>query len=380
MAIRMLVLSFALAGLAACTTPYRPAVFVDPAPELAGLASLVEQSGSRPVDVVLVHGMGTHDAKWAHDTIAQMVSAIDTNVKPSTVPELAAPPDANSIQVVQQTVTIGAGSIRFTALIWSPLTATLKQQLAYDDTGTPTDCAMPGECKPKRAKLNGILKDGLLNDRLSDAMIYQGQSRAGIRRKMVEALTKVIEDSDAAARRAASTPGPLVVVSESLGSKLTFDALVAMLDPRATALVRGAGERAVGRMAQVFMAANQLPILGLADQDASDIGPRLASEPAPGADSLQNFLRTIERPSVRRAGIAKIRLVGFTDPNDLLSYRLKPSRYASAYVDIADVLVSNESTFLGFLERPDTAHTSYLTNPNVASIIACGRPKSSACR
>jgi hypothetical protein len=377
MALRMLTLLCCLASLAGCTTPYRPPVFVHPAPEFPGLVRLAEQSGSRPVDVVLVHGMGTHDEKWAIDTIGELVSAISTNLKPRESEERFASAGADSIQVVKREVAIGGGTINFAALIWSPLTATLKKQLAYDDTGTPTDCAVAGDCKPQRAKLNGLLKDGLLNDRLSDVIIYQGH-RVAIQQKMVEALTNVIAESDAAARRAGSMPGPLVIVSESLGSKLAFDALVVMLQA-GSPNVR-ASERAAGRLAQVFMAANQLPMLGLADQEASNTNARLATGQAPSTDSLQNLLQLIARPSIRGAKATKLSVVAFTDPNDLLSYRLKASRYSSAEVDIADVLVSNEYTVLGLLERPDTAHTSYLTNPDVARIIACGRPTSSACR
>jgi hypothetical protein len=73
-------------------------------------------------------------------------------------------------------------------------------------------------------------------------------------------------------------------------------------------------------------------------------------------------------------------LVAFNDPNDLLSYRLLPSRYATEDVAVADVLVSNDKTYIGFVERPDTAHTEYTANKDVATAIACGIPKSKRCR
>jgi len=47
---------------------------------------------------------------------------------------------------------------------------------------------------------------------------------------------------------------------------------------------------------------------------------------------------------------------------------------------VADVLAFNDKTYLGLLERPDTAHTGYMANPDVTTAIACGKPKSAHCR
>lgn len=61
-------------------------------------------------------------------------------------------------------------------------------------------------------------------------------------------------------------PGPLILITESLGSKIMFDALNAMLERKEPATARSAASRLV----QVFMVANPLPIVGLADQVAGD--------------------------------------------------------------------------------------------------------------
>jgi len=369
-----------LALLVGCTTPFHPPVFVYGAPDFPGLVEVVERSGSRPVDVVLVHGMCTHDAKWAKEAVDLLVEAVDSSLKPSVGERPLLPTEPDSVQVVKRTEQIVGGTIRFTALVWSPLTARLKQQLAYDSTGTPTDCSASGECKPRRARLNGQLKDGLLNDCLADALIYQGQSHATIKQKMVDAISQVIEESQVQARNAGTSPGPLVLVSESLGSKLAFDALSDMLGPQASGRARAAGLRARERLAVVFMGANQIPILSLAEQNIAHRAPGFLPEDAPPTDSLQRFLRTMRTPPLAGREFSKMTLVAFTDPNDLLSYRLQASRYAGPSVEIADVLVSNASTYFGFLERPDTAHKGYRSNTDVATNIACGRPKSPRCK
>ena len=102
-------------------------------------------------------------------------------------------------------------------------------------------------------------------------------------------------------------------------------------------------------------------------------GDRHIASLVPVADPLQRFLalrQAFPRSAERR--FSELTLVALTDPNDLLSYRLLPSRYASPMVHVADVLVSNQPTYFGLLENPATAHTGYFSNPDVGRLIACG--------
>jgi hypothetical protein len=134
------------------------------------------------------------------------------------------------------------------------------------------------------------------------------------------------------------------------------------------------GRRAARRLGLVFMTGNQLPLLGLAEQT-------LVARAMPAQDTLQRFLELRRRQRAPRAEtIARLGLVAFTDPNDLLSYRLLPARYAAPDVAVADVLVSNDRTWLGLLENPLTAHLNYLGNPDVGALIACGYPALPGCR
>ena len=358
--------------LAACTTPYRPAVVVRDSAPFPGIVNLVQPGSKRPLDVILVHGMCTHDASWANHGIDRIAGVVSANVPG----QAAAGP--NGIQLVERTQQIGGTPVRFHALIWSPLTAPLKHQLDYDNTGSPSDCspAGSGECKTKRARLNGYVKDRLLNDCLSDAVIYEGASRNAIRDAMVESVSRIIESCP-------NGDQTLAVVAESLGSKILFDALSSMLEsrqPRTQAL----GQQAARRLGLLYMAGNQLPILGLAEQD---IERRPDNRSATAPDSLQRFLELRRRQAAAPLAepIARLAVVAFTDPNDLLSYRLLPARYAApdmrvADVAVADVLVSNARTWLGLIEDPVAAHLDYLENPEVGELIACGYPRFSGCR
>ncbi len=368
----------ACVALSACTTPYVPPVVVKDSAQFKGLVDLL--SPEQPLDVLLVHGMCTHDAGWAKEAMRRLATIVDSNVALQTREEvalMAAADGTPAIQLVVSEAVIAGSKLRMTGVVWSPLTTQLKQQLLYDNTGEPTDCATDAICKPKRAKLNGGLKDSLLNDCLADALAYQGASRLVIRKAMIDAFTKALDGTPVDAR--------VVLISDSLGSKISFDALSEMLQAGAASRAQAAA----ARMGSIYMNANQLPILGLADQTIPTPGPPgtlgltadAKSGLAPGADSLQSFVAARARvQETLKTKAPNLTLVAFTDPNDLLSYRLLPSRYKSAQVDVADVLVSNQTTYLGLFERPDTAHTSYMENPAVATAIACGIPKSTRCR
>ena len=69
----------------------------------------------------------------------------------------------------------------------------------------------------------------------------------------------------------------------------------------------------------------------------------------------------------------RLKIAAFTDPNDLFSYELEPNRYSDT--DVINVIVSNDLTWLGYLENPLAAHEGYRENENVQKFIACGKRK-----
>jgi hypothetical protein len=109
----------------------------------------------------------------------------------------------------------------------------------------------------------------------------------------------------------------------------------------------------------VYLAANQIPLLDLAN-------------PLPSTrSSLQTFVAI---SSGRRAenNAPPLKIVDFSDPNDLLTYRLLPMMLDVEGAELVNVTVSNDSTYFGFVERPDTAHCGYAWNRDVIGLIANG--------
>ena len=367
--------------ISACSMPYRPAQFMEAGASFPGLAHFVEQTPSHQVDVLLVHGMCTHDAGWATETVRQLGSALAANLPPPAARAKAAP---GQIEIIPAVMPAGDGAIRFQSLIWSPLTTPLKQQLCYDRTDKSAICEGSPPYTPQRASINARVKDKLMDDCLPDALIYQGEARGQVQQRMREAVLR--------ATAGAAPDAPLVVISESLGSKILFDTLSNMLDeagatPDATPEARRAADAAqqtLDRMAYLVMAANQIPILGLADQGLpAELGRRALPQ-----DSLQRVLERRRARSAAPAGAAGaapsalsgLTLLAFTDPNDLLSYTLQKEKYERPGVAVHNVLVSNARTWFGAFENPIGAHVRYLDNPDVGRLIACGEPKSSLCR
>ena len=359
---KTLSLLFVALLLCACSTPYRPPRLLDAGTAFPGLIDLAAQSGT--ADVLLVHGICTHDAAWADLVVSQLMRSVDAAVTP---PASARVDGGPQVQIVPSTVETPAGRLRFNALIWSPLTTGLKRQLCYDQSDKSELCAGAPPYPYTRARLNARFKDGLIDDCLPDALIYQGVARDEIQRRMRDAILQALAGGDGDA-------SPLVVISHSMGSKILFDTLLRMSEEAPGSRAERLAMRAVDRMRFLVMAANQIPLLSLADQQITSVG---LTPLVP--DSLQLLLQK-RLASKERTADRHLTLVAFTDPNDLLSYTLPPEKYAREGITVYNILVSNAPTYLGLLERPDHAHLDYLSNPDVGRLIACGQPKSSLCR
>jgi len=397
----------ACAGLAAvtlgaCSAPYHPPVFIEPNPVFPGLIDL---AAGKPVDVLMVHGICSHDASWASDVVRTLTRDINANL-----PSPALRPKAEAgIEVVSSTVGTPYGSLRFNGLIWSPLTRELKRQLCYDETDKSAICQDAPPFTPTRAKFNARAKDLLIDDCVPDALIYEGVSHDAMRQRMREAVMQVLEKDGNAPE------APLVVVAESMGSKYLFDTLLRMTQEVPDSHAASLAQRAVDRMQYLVMAGNQIPLLALADQQtaaglsaatgaatgasaATGATAPHASAAPPGGDSLQQLLQmrrawTSEARNASTAGAqaapaapttqaaqTHLVLIAFSDPSDVLSYTLQREKYARDGIDVYNILVSNGPTYLGLLERPDTAHLNYLENPDVARLITCGQPTSTRCK
>lgn len=385
--------------LVGCSAPYSKPEIVGDSPKAIGIADLLSQPTVEEIDVFLVHGMCTHDSTWVAEINNNFLRMLGSNLQVKSTDLKSTAVFDNETQLYSMAFTIAGKTLWTHSILWSPSTIPVKNSLCYDrnygrNANSASFCEEAPEYFFTRAAGNDMLKSELMNDCLADAMVYIGSTGSRVRDQVARAIeyaggSRTKDNSPVAVKRAAeSNQTPLIVYSESLGSKVFFDTLLQMENSGENNLV---AQRTFERITQIFMGANQIPILSLVkpvEELKTASGPA-TSQPLPFVDPLNELILRFGarlKENLGTLGIQPngrdnpIQVVAFSDPNDLLSYPLRGSKQAaSAQYHTIDVIVSNAPTYFGLLENPMTAHLSYRNNPEVHKIIVCGIPKNRNC-
>jgi hypothetical protein len=216
---------------------------------------------------------------------------------------------------------------------------------------------------------------------MTDVVVYGGPNGVNLRHAAQEAVCEAMGgrvEGTTCNVAPGSSPAALAFVTESLGSKMLFDAILEVW----TAAEKSSDKTAVDRVAKglaatriMYMVANQLPLLDAAGTEtAGALWDALPRQPAARGNTRTVFdLFSRARRTAARA-IEPMTVVAFSDPNDLLSYRIVPGHLDGNLKDfrIVNVMVSNDKTYFDFVERPDTAHCGYTWNPHVFGMLAKG--------
>lgn len=267
---------------------------------------------------------------------------------------------------------------------WAPLIADLKNLLAEDSS----------EARARqRLLVNRTLKRSLINERLADPVIYLGTPREDLQYPVKYAVCDILggqlefdsqeycQPKDVSASFASPNCGDgdgkdcidleddeIAIITYSLGSKITYDAIQRLLAPASPSddLIR---QRFASRVGTIYMLANQLPLLELADGKASS------------ADvSLREIGDLVARQSnsstKRRNTDQRLTVVAMSDPNDLLSYDITDAMAIGA----RNIRFVNVDLYLarrwGFVANPLGAHTGHDRSSAVVRLIANGTPRS----
>ena len=164
-----------------------------------------------------------------------------------------------------------------------------------------------------------------MNWSLSDAVLYTGKYKEHMQYPIMRAVEIVTGDGLGA-------NDELAVITHSLGSRMTFDTLDNMVNGTPilgeTNYDKTAAPELIRRTTSIFMCANQLPLLALADAEKP-----VAHPPRLVHLGLRRFLRKHADIRARHVKLANepaeppLRVVAFSDPNDLLSYPLNPKDF-----------------------------------------------------
>jgi hypothetical protein len=337
--------------LVACSTPYTRPLVVPHTAQVPGIADSMERAGAGRADVVSMHGMCTHTYdSWVVPAVAQLADAFD--VESVNIEEVFA---HDGLKLFRARLSTSAGDVTHYSIVWSSISAAWKQTLCYDNSAYPDGYS--GVCSDapypyKRANINEDLKSTLLNDCLSDVTVYLGAGGVRIRAAVREALEFIDQER--------SSSEPLFLITESLGSRVIYDAL-SRQDAAFTMSQLSDLAESLAATEVIYMAANQLPLLDIA----------LGADPAAQPDATRQLMELLDSKRKSMAGLdddREIVAVAFTDPNDLLSYTIP----ANSDLRHINVIVSNNRTWFGMFENPWPAHTGYLDNERVWALIVNG--------
>jgi hypothetical protein len=389
------------------------------------LGRLIQGAGGRPVHITYVHGIratGENYSRRFRERLVRHFGGEGAGILVDTrVVELGAKPTSRIGErlVWERTEDWhasrpfidryrldlpGAGTVIVDEVNWWPLVFPLKcralllpeHHLAGSDAEHLKLCARQdghyhrwisdeelsaalGE-KPKSgggSAVNRKLKHEIMNWGLSDAVIALGTMRPYFASTMEQAFGYAEDGTRALA--ASDT----VVISESLGSFIVMDSYV----------VGGAARRYLDRTQSLYFLANQFALLELARIDGLPRAPlpgapphapevavadekdRLASDAPEDSSPVAALARwgavhserksLAEQPGATRDRPLPKQVIAFSDPSDLLTYRVPCIRQ----VTVANVYVRNEHSVLGVYSSPMKAHTGHLANDKVWDIV-----------
>jgi hypothetical protein len=363
-------LAFCLA-MAACTAPYRHAELRPAGATFLGIDDAYHPPDGTTVsevNVLLVHGMGTTNKDWIGTQVEPLSRALGFEWHADSLPQ----PEMlnNGGQLYRLKLANAGRRLNIFAVLWSPITWEAKRTLCYDVTGATPLCTDPSAwSKDKRPYVNALLKNQIMDDRMSDVTFYMNETGGNeIREAVQDAILRALSDEGITLNqlRAGSTPtaklGPVFVISESLGSKIVVDSLQQLEDQHEAP---DFAQEVRSHIQALFLLANQIPILNLGAKDVSG-----------RADPYQHLKIFASQRAMRRKqnGMTEspLHVVAFSDPNDILSYQLDPDILPHEQAIVSNVVVSNDCIYLGFFENPDSAHTKYIQTTPVTNSIAHG--------
>jgi hypothetical protein len=396
-----------LAGCAALPTPV---VLKGDVATFQGMTALAgEAAPGRPLHVLLVHGMGTPTPNGFDPFIASLAGRFGlvqipppdpqaqwqgcysktTPVQPALVQPTPEPIDNNAVfrdnRALLYTYKFAARpadppQLTVSYLLWAPLTAPVKCRLETEDDSAPA----------KQAFAN-VAKD-FIDDKLADALLYAGSYRKEVIRPSVQgALCKVTEGTWDPAKKKC-TPGsyhdPTVIITHSLGGYMLMDAIKAELREGDCG---GPAEKILEYTPVIYMMANQLALLNLSTLRRDPQAPKMATADIDAV--TKQFAKcwliaraTRAKSEGRLTETAPLsQVVAFSDPNDILSWRVEPKnlnlpRPNWGEVAVTNVYMSNgEFSAPGLFSDPANAHTGYFVNPTVMDMLICGINNNSPC-
>jgi hypothetical protein len=264
--------------------------------------------------------------------------------------------------------------VRMYALTWTPATEGWKDKKFETDE------------RYSHYRLAGdrFLKKDLMDARFSDAVLYAGEYREHMQYPIVESVSYILRDNFGPADE-------LAIITESLGSYMTYDTLLRMSNGYSFLHEKNYNpydaRRFVGQTSTIYMLANQIPLLELSDVN----NPPSEKKPSASvavSDSGSQLMKQFAKVRAAQAPAGKhgvpleldLNLVAFSDPNDLLSYPISDADVLTRgrapeniHVSYGNVTYSLARWSLFWIVvDPIKAHTGHASSNKVLNLIVHG--------
>lgn len=343
-----------------------------------------EKGGSEPgkkfpdLKVLMVHGMGSHQPGYSARLAENLARSLSLNRVQEKYREmtLSRPhfPEqkVGNLRVCRFMNGDGTRNMIFYELTWDSIVEQEKQNLSFDNSE---------EYAYRRASINRLLKE-FVNGTFPDVLMYKGTSQEIIQSAVTQSMCWMMgREWEELPTSGTYYCDPLkenvyqnlndrfVFITHSLGSRVTVDtmqriATLARLDPRMEKCIEVLKQKEF----TVFMLSNQLPLLQLGSPKPEVTGQIDAICSPTGTRSAERLF-------------GGLKLVAFSDPNDLFSYTLPP-RFLDEHLDsricpsltnvILNVAPVNDLFGLGEVANPMSAHISYDNDSRVIGLITRG--------
>ena len=272
------------------------------------------------------------------------------------------------------------------SFLWAPLTEGVK-------------CAALAEKGAPERQWFADLAREFIDDKLGDVVLYAGKYRDQIMRPSVQAALCYLIHGTPIHNGKTCENGDLMeptIISHSLGGYMLMDAIDEELRDQSNGAPNpnsAAYLKIVQNTQLIYMMANQLTLLDLTTLDKypniqARTYIRAATQPAP----LGRWRKDLSGTG-RKSGLNSRHCVvvgerqhdgsdstdcGLRDPNDILSWLVKPNNLALPEeqwntIKLSNVYMpNNEFSIPGVFSNPVTAHTGYFNNMTVLELLVCG--------
>jgi len=343
------------------------------------IEGITELPNAQTIRILFIHGIGEHNACDPDTLLLHLSKALQVRQSPPSALDDKA--DCQShFAIPKPTPMSGAADaallykydflgnsrhLKFSFLLWSPLTQKLKETLDEPQL-------------PHHALLASLAKE-FEQDNLADVVLYGGRYREVIRPQVEKALCDFIGGVPGDDPRICDNGTgdiPTAIVTHSLGGYMLMDAMADIYKRprnRAEREARNAAEKVGRELNLIFMLANQLKMLDLSTKK-SEGG---ASEVVEG---FRASWKAARRWGAKGEPEAKRQLVAISDPNDILSWEVTDTEFNRPEFTVANVYLGTTGEFFGLYRAPiapiaalpDRAHLNYLKDDDVMDIIVCG--------